>query len=454
MPIAGRSFPRRPRLIGRRQALAGACLAAVLAVSGAVTGTAAQAGQVKQTAAPSAKTVVDCLTAAPAWCYGVRQFLAAYGVEPLLRHGIDGRGQTVVLPELAYPAPNAVTSNLRQDLALFDGLSGLPAARVQVITRFAGASEPNLAGPEEMGDTEMVHAVAPAAAIRIVLLPQPGAGGVSAAVTDFVTALRLAPSLGGVAAITAGLGESCFTAAETAELASVLQVDAQQHLTVVAASGDNGAAIIPCPGALAPVKGVNLPQSDPFVLAAGGTSLTANPQTGAYLGETAWNTPPPPGVTPPPGEYPVASNGGFSSLFPRPAYQAGIPGIGPMRGVPDVAADAGPTSGMAVVAALTAGNIISSADGTSAAAPFWAGIVALADQCAGRHLGFINPVIYRIARSPAYHRAFHDITSGNNTVTYSNVTVAGYQAAPGWDPVTGWGSPNAQVLVPLLAAGR
>jgi subtilase family serine protease len=101
----------------------------------------------------------------------------------------------------------------------------------------------------------------------------------------------------------------------------------------------------------------------------------------------------------------------------------------------------------------TRGDIITPADGTSAAAPFWAGIVALADQCARRHLGFINPLLFRIARSAAYHRAFHDITTGNNTVTCSDVTVTGYQAAPGWDPVTGWGSPNAEVLVPLLAAG-
>jgi len=77
----------------------------------------------------------------------------------------------------------------------------------------------------------------------------------------------------------------------------------------------------------------------------------------------------------------------------------------------------------------------------------------LADQCAGRPLGFINPAIYRIGRGPRYHSAFHDITTGSNTVTNSTRTVTGYRAAPGWDPVTGWGSPDAQVLVPLLAIG-
>lgn len=78
--------------------------------------------------------------------------------------------------------------------------------------------------------------------------------------------------------------------------------------------------------------------------------------------------------------------------------------------------------------------------------------MALADQYAGRRLGFINPAIYRIGRSAAYRRAFHDITAGDNTVQFGSVTIKGYHATAGWDPVTGWGSPDAQVLVPLLAS--
>ena len=89
--------------------------------------------------------------------------------------------------------------------------------------------------------------------------------------------------------------------------------------------------------------------------------------------------------------------------------------------------------------------------GTSAAAPFWAGLIALADQDAGHALGLVNPAIYRIAEGPQYHKAFHDISAGNNTVNLNGHTVTGYEAGPGWDPVTGWGSPNAQTLVPLLA---
>ncbi len=80
--------------------------------------------------------------------------------------------------------------------------------------------------------------------------------------------------------------------------------------------------------------------------------------------------------------------------------------------------------------------------------------MALADQDAHHGLGSVNPAIYRIARSPSYHQAFHDVTTGSSELAmpYPAIT-AGYKAGPGWDPATGWGSPNAQVLIPLLARG-
>ena len=140
----------------------------------------------------------------------------------------------------------------------------------------------------------------------------------------------------------------------------------------------------------------------------------------------------------------------------RPAYQDAVPGTGAMRGVPDVAGDASASTGMALAISEPGGSYqLGPATGTSAAAPSWAGLIALADPEAGHPLGFVNPAIYRIARGPLYHKAFHDITTGNNTVTITPVsppvTITGYQAGPGWDPVTGWGTPDAQVLIPLLA---
>jgi subtilase family serine protease len=91
------------------------------------------------------------------------------------------------------------------------------------------------------------------------------------------------------------------------------------------------------------------------------------------------------------------------------------------------------------------------AAGTSAGAPFWAGLVALADQYAGRDLGAVDAAIYRIAKSASYHDAFHDVVKGDNTVVVAGKTLKGYKAGPGWSPVTGWGTPIASVLVPLLA---
>jgi subtilase family serine protease len=97
-----------------------------------------------------------------------------------------------------------------------------------------------------------------------------------------------------------------------------------------------------------------------------------------------------------------------------------------------------------------------SGGGTSLGAPSWAGIVALANQRAGHRLGFINTALYRIAAGPAYRVAFHDITQGDNTLRLDVggevVAVPGYPAGPGWDPVTGLGSPRAANLAASIPA--
>jgi subtilase family serine protease len=408
------------------------------------------------TAGPAGAAAADCLAWRPP-CYAPRQFRVAYGIQPLLDRGITGRGVTVVLPEQAESGParpepptgilQAVT-DIRQDLAGFDSRFGLPPAQIQVITTLAGSSaSPWLASVEEVEDTELVHAVAPDAAIVEFLVDPADVSTPAKFAATWATAVRIAARHGEVISQSGigqdfNLGESSWTSAEAATMNSALQYAAARHVTVVVASGDEGAI---GNGSTTPVKEVILPTSDPLVLAAGGTSLTANPVTGAYISETAWNTP---GQPPQPG----ASGGGFSHLFARPAYQHGVPGIGAMRGVPDVAADASSGTGMALAFSAPGGGYeFFGAGGTSAAAPFWASLIALADQEAGHPLGFVNPAIYQIARGPMYHKAFHDITTGNNTVVLNGVTVTGYQAGPGWDPVTGWGTPNAQVLVPLLA---
>ena len=145
-----------------------------------------------------------------------------------------------------------------------------------------------------------------------------------------------------------------------------------------------------------------------------------------------------------------ASGGGFSHLFARPSYQSDVSAAGTGRGVPDVASDAAPHTGMALVISTGGdGYTIRDSGGTSAAAPMWAGVIALADQYARRHLGFVNAAVSQIARTS--NNAFHQITTGNNSASFPPHTIIGYHAGRGWNPVTGWGSPNASVLVPLLA---
>jgi subtilase family serine protease len=390
----------------------------------------------------------NCLVS-PATCYTPRAFRTAYGITSLLRQGIDGRGQIVVMPEVAMP-PGGDATDIRQDMARFDSMFGLPAARLRVVNALAASAAPWLASGEEVEDAEMVHAVAPGAAITIVLVKpsaEDSAANFAAALTAF---LRLGATQGGVLSISATIGEHYLTRAEVASMDAALRADRDHHVTVVAAAGDKGAASDLHFGSATPVKEISLPASDPLVLAAGGTRLTANRSTGAYKSETAWNTLPAP---PKPGDGSSASGGGFSRLFTRPDYQDEMHRTEEARAVPDVAGDAAFDAGLAVAYDDgSAGQVtVRPATGTSAAAPFWAGLVALADQLAHRHLGYINPAIYAIARGPHYHAAFHDITAGNNTFAFPPTTITGYSAAPGWDPVTGWGTPDAAVLVPRLA---
>jgi subtilase family serine protease len=447
-----------PRVRRLRLLAAAMPLAALLATacSPAQTGAASSGGPARQSAAPPPSSTADCNSLTT--CYTPQQLQVAYGIKPLLGRGINGRGETVVLPELAESrlSPPLVT-DMRQDMGAFDNMFHLPAARMRVVTTLAGAGSPWLAFGEEVLDAEMVHALAPDATLVILLVPSTSLDNTNNAVSAAVASLRLGSTEGGVMSISAAAqigGEHCVSRAQVNSVNAALQTAASRHVTVVAASGDIGAVAEPCDvyGALAgggritPVKEVNLLASDPLVLGVGGTSLTASHTTAAWQGETAWDLP-----YGNPGSAFQASGGGFSRLFPRPGYQDGVPGIRATRGLPDVSADANGHTGMAIVLSAHGRTMIRDSGGTSASAPIWAALIALANQYAGRHLGLVNPAIYQIARGPRYHQAFHDVTKGNNTVQFPPKTITGYQAAPGWDPVTGWGSPDAQVLVPLLA---
>jgi subtilase family serine protease len=213
-----------------------------------------------------------------------------------------------------------------------------------------------------------------------------------------------------------------------------------QGVTFTTGSGDNGATDYQDLNAtvLSPTPTTSFPSDEPWVLAAGGTALSGDGTTPAGYSEEAWQ----------------GSGGGFSRFFGEPDFQKALPSsaqgeLAGRRGVPDVASDADPNTGMAIYSSREGWSL---GGGTSAAAPLWAALVAIADQMAGHPLGYINPALYTLATSSAYAQDFRDVTQGDNTVRAGGATVQGYDATAGWDAVTGLGAPMAEKLLPDLIA--
>ena len=222
---------------------------------------------------------------------------------------------------------------------------------------------------------------------------------------------------------------------------------AAEHMTVFASAGDSGSAQPDCNGDGGYFKSVSTPASDPLVTGVGGTHLNANFTTGAYRSESVWNNS---GLTPDFG----AGGGGFSTKYLRPSYQAFANGNRP-RGVPDVTYN-GDVYGGVLATCGECGfgpGAFFIFGGTSAGSPQWSAITALADQGGRQRLGFLNPTLYVIGVAVTnYNYAFHDVLTGNNA--WDVAGVSGYSAAPGWDPASGLGSPDAAHLISLLTQGR
>jgi kumamolisin len=239
-----------------------ACLAAAYPAAAAADSTAASAsaGTAQVNYSPPG------VKAPP--CHSPQAYQVAYGIAPLLRRGIDGRGETVVMPELAAAPPS---TDIRQDLAAFDTTFGLPTASLNVVNTIAGSATPYLAGNEEIGDTEMVHAIAPDASLDVVLMSQDATtspANFAAAVTKVIQeGVALHAS---VISLSLSVGEHFLARAEAAAMNQALEQARQQHVTVVASSGDFGA--ISSHPAGPPVQ-VSMPAADPLVLGVGGTRL-------------------------------------------------------------------------------------------------------------------------------------------------------------------------------------
>jgi kumamolisin len=215
-------------------------------------------------------------------------------------------------------------------------------------------------------------------------------------------------------------------------VSSALQDAAMRGVTVCVSSGDHGTDSQVGDGK----AHVQYPASDPWVLSVGGTTI-GNISESSF-DEYVWNDPDQSnrGVT----------GGGVSALFPVPSYQAtvNIPASindpsRPGRGVPDVAGNANKNSGYS---GLVFGGVPTVGDGTSAAAPQWAGLIAVINAALGFNVGFVNPALYALESG-----CFRDILPGAGPTDNGNKGVRGYPAGPGWDACTGWGSPNGQQLL-------
>ncbi len=207
---------------------------------------------------------------------------------------------------------------------------------------------------------------------------------------------------------------------------------AAQGVTICIASGDTGTESKVGDGK----AHVQYPATDPWVLSVGGTTI--GNIVGNTCDEYVWND------TFFGGEA-GATGGGISGYFlSLPSYQAGagvpvsLNGGHVGRGVPDVAANASPNSAYPI----TVGGSPFPGNGTSAAAPLWAGLIAVVNAALGAHVGFINPYIYKFGSS-----AFRDIVGAPGPANNGLFGVPGYPAKVGWDACTGWGSPNGTALL-------
>ncbi len=390
-------------------------------------------------------------------CYTPNQIQRAYAVSPLLSAGVDGSGQTIVIVD------DSADPSLAQDLHTFDQAFGLPdpVLSIQAVGCSLAptwACQPGTPGTANPGvaveislDVEWAHALAPKANI-LLLLVNDDAAQTAEQILEFYIAganYAIAHGLGEVIALSVGFAEACsppdFLIFEHNALLSAIRA----HITVAAGTGDMGSTQYTCDtSSFFTTPTVAIPASDPGVLAVGGTHLQAD-TNGNYQGETAWTQ-----VSAQ--QNNGATGGGFSTLYGRPDYQRGV--LGTRRGIPDVSVNADNNSGYTVECSYCNGGtpVFFSLGGTSFGGPVWAGLIALADQLAGRSLGFVNPALYAIAAGPQGRLAFHDIIQGNNQYAFVNangqpVTVPGYSAVSGWDAATGLGTPNAEVLLPLLA---
>jgi subtilase family serine protease len=397
-------------------------------------------------------------------CLTPQQVETAYNLAPLYRHGITGKGETIVIVD-SFGSPT-----IKTDLAVFDRQFRLPAPPSFEVIAPAGklpkwnAADSDMTGwgGETTLDVEYAHAIAPGANILLVETPVSETEGVTGfpqiiAAENYVLEHHLgdviSQSFSATEQTFTGLGQINRYHLRSAYVQAAAEKDGP---TVLAASGDSGAADVELDGTTYYTRPVtSWPDSDPLVTGVGGTELVAG--KGNTYTSVAWNDTYDPHLGD--GTVPYASGGGLSALFSRPSYQDGVANVvGSARGVPDVSMNGACSSPVFTYQSFPEQGMPAGwypSCGTSEATPEFAGIVALADQVAGHALGVINPTLYRLSAANA--PGIVPVTSGNNTVTFAqgkpskNYTIKGFQAQAGYSLVDGVGTVNAWYLVYELA---
>lgn len=346
-----------------------------------------------------------------------------YDITPLYSQGIRGQGETVAVLESSRFA--------QSDLDAFSRHFGLPQFTAQSvpISQDGPATDQSSDGEQETElDVELIHEVAPQATILDYNAPDVSASGVDT-LGDMIDQV-VAQGRVKIVSDSMGFCELGFPTADVQRDEQAIEAAVSHGINIFKSTGDSGAYQCERFDSSDRRLSVEWPASSPGVIAVGGTSLAVG-AAGGYSGETAWE-----GVLEASG-----GGGGLSALFPRPGWQR-APGVNSRysdgkRQIPDVSANADPNTGWALVT----GGSLSPTAGTSAAAPFWAGAMALIEEYARRNgvgqLGFVDPMLYRIASTPQVAPPFHDITIGTNRY---------YPATPGWDFATGLGSPDVYNL--------
>ena len=386
-------------------------------------------------------TTADCQKQFGINCYSPNQLEAAYKTPALYNKGITGRGETIAVVD-SFGSPT-----IEADLKTFDKAFGLPdPPSVKTITP-AGklpAFDPNdsvMSGWafETTLDVEYAHAMAPEAKILVVATPVAETEGVEG-FPEIVKAENYVINHGLADVISQSFGatENTFPSKKSlTDLRSAFKNAKSHHVTVLGSSGDAGATDSQSDGTTDyPYRVNSWPSSDPLVTSIGGTQLDLDASGNRLSPDVVWN------------DGYGAGGGGKSEYFARPAFQDSERAVvGSSRGTPDISLSAAVDGGAIVYTSYdpneTGFGIVG---GTSEASPLFAGIVALADQVAGKRLGDLNSALYKL--SDQTRSGVVDVTSGDNS--FDGVT--GYTAKKGYDLASGLGTVNAAKFVPAIAA--